>query len=106
MQTINDDDMSGFEKLHAGTIFATANIYNQPISSLDHLWQAYRSSTFNQIEKVVAFGQDQSVCMLVNTPKINRSLCYVFNIKDDLIDRSTSIRQGIMTWPALHIFRA
>jgi hypothetical protein len=87
IRTVNAEDVTGFEKLHAESVFWTIYTNREPFSGREQIWDLHRVSTGNQIEKLVAFAQDQSVCLLVNATRFNRSQCYVFNLVDDMIDR-------------------
>lgn len=92
---LNAEDVRGFEKLHSESVFATTHAQRDPYAGREKVWDLYQASTRNQVEKIVAFGQDQSVCLLVNAAKINRSLCYVFNFLDGAIDRVYEYASGL-----------
>jgi hypothetical protein len=87
IQAVNGEDVAAFEKLHSEAVFWTNYAFPEPFSGREYIWDLHRFITGNQIEKVVAFSQDQSVCLLVNATRLNRSHCFVFNVGDDLIDR-------------------
>ena len=94
IRALNAADVAGFEKLHTETVFATSNIREEPYSGREHVWEMYRTSTGSQIEKITAFSQGQSICLLVNATKFSRSLCYVFNFVDGKIDRVYEYSSG------------
>jgi hypothetical protein len=86
IRALNKGDTPGFEKLHTESVYMTSNYQRDPFTGREEVWNIYKISTGNQIEKITAFRQEQSVCLLVNATKFNRSLCYVFNFSDGLID--------------------
>ena len=87
IRAVNAEDVAGFEKLHTESFFCTNHSSIRPFSGQELICDLLQMSTGNQIEKLVAFGQDQSVCLLVNATRLNRSQCYVFNLVDEVIDR-------------------
>lgn len=87
IRAINAEDVAGFEKLHSEAVVWTHFAIPEPFSGREKIWDLHRLVTGNQVEKVVAFSQDQSVCLVVNATELNRSQCFVFNVGDDLIDR-------------------
>jgi hypothetical protein len=86
IRALNGEDAAVFEKLHSAAVFWTNNAFPEPFSGREQIWDLHRYTTGSHIEKVVAFSQDQSVCLLVNATRLNRSHCFVFNVRDDLID--------------------
>lgn len=94
IRALNAEDAVRFERLHAETVFATSNYYTDPYSGRESVWEIYRASTGSQIEKITAFSQGQSACLLVNATKFSRSLCYVFSFVGGLIDRVYEYSSG------------
>lgn len=94
IRTLNAEDVAGFEKLHTESVFATNHYREDPVSGREQVWDVFSKSTGSQLEKITAFGQDQSVCLLVNATKFNRSLCYVFNFVDGVIDKVYEYSSG------------
>jgi hypothetical protein len=87
IRMLNAKDVAGFEKLHTESVFATNHYRTDPSSGREQIWDVFSKSTGSQLERITAFGLDQSVCLLVNATKFNRSLCYVFNFVNGVIDR-------------------
>lgn len=83
----NGEDAAGFEKLHSEAVIWTNYAFPEPFFGREQIGDLHRLVAGNQNERVVAFSQDQSVCLLVNARKLNRSHCFVFNVVDDLIHR-------------------
>ena len=94
IHSLNNEDINVFEQLHTDDVIAYLANSTDSYTGLAHLWDAYRRSTGVQIEKITAFGQDQSVCLLVNATRLNRSQCYVFDLSDGLIERIYEYESG------------
>jgi hypothetical protein len=94
IQALNAEDVPGFEKLHSESVLATTYNRGDPLSGREQVWDVFSKSTGSQLEKIAAFSQDQSVCLLVNATKFNESLCYVFNLVDGVIARVYEYSSG------------
>jgi hypothetical protein len=93
-QALNAEDVPGFERLHSESVLATTHNRRDPFSGREQVWEVFSKSTGSQLEKIAAFSQDQSVCLLANATKINVSLCYVFNLVDGVIARVYEYSSG------------
>jgi len=94
IRALNAEDVPGFEKLHSESLLATSHNRREPLSGREQVWDVFSKSTGSQLEKISAFSQDQSVCLLVNATKFNESLCYVFNLVDSVIARVYEYSSG------------
>jgi hypothetical protein len=94
IRALNAGDGPGFEKLHSESVLATTSDQSGSFSGWEQVWDVFSKSTDGQLEKIVAFSQDQSVCLLVNATRSNRSLCYVFNLVDGVIARVYEYTSG------------
>lgn len=91
---LNNEDMDSFTKLLSESVVATTHFEEDHVLGREQVWELYQASTGNQIEKIVHFGQDPSICLLTNATKFNRSLCYVFNIENGLINKIYEYTSG------------
>ena len=94
IRALNAGDVTGFEKTHSESVLATAHNRRDPISGREYVWDVFSKSTGSQLEKIAAFSQDQSVCLLVNSTKLNESLCLVFNLVDGVIAKVYEYSSG------------
>jgi hypothetical protein len=94
IRALNAEDVPGFEKLLSESVLATTHNRGDPFSGREQIWDVFSKSTGSQLEKITAFSQDQSVCLLVNATKFNGSLCYVFNLVDGVIARVYEYSSG------------
>lgn len=94
VSTLNNEDVSGFEKLLSETVLMARNNRRDTSSGRDNAWQLFSVSTGNQLEKIITFGQGESVCLIANATKFDRSLCYVFNFAGGLIDKVYEYSSG------------
>jgi hypothetical protein len=94
IRALNAEDPEAFEGLHTESVLATIHYRRDLYSGRENVWEVYRTSTGNQIEKIITFSQDQLVCLLVNATKSNRSQCYVFDFVDGQIDKVFEYASG------------
>jgi hypothetical protein len=84
---LNGEDRSRFEKLHLDSVIGTTFSKDETYEGFQAVWDIYLKSNGGQIEKLVSFGREGSYCLVANATKFDRSLCYVFTIRDDVITR-------------------
>lgn len=95
ISALNTGEVDRFTRLHTENAFATIHNRRDTVSGREYLYEIYRSSTQNEIDKIIAFRQEQSVCLIVNATKLEQSLCYVFNFAGELIDQVYEYDSGV-----------
>lgn len=87
ISALNAGEVDRFTQLHTENACATIHNRRETVSGREYLYEAYRSSTQNEIDKIIVFRQEKLTCLIVDATKLERSLCYVFNFAGELIDQ-------------------
>jgi hypothetical protein len=98
---LNDEDITQFEQLHTETVTYSSHIHRSPHSGRENLWESIHGSNSSQLEKLSAFGQDETICLQVSETDSKKSFLYIFEFERGLISHiySYSAEYDLSTAP-------
>lgn len=87
VEAVNAGDAARFEELHTESVTTYPDFSKISFSGRDQVWKNIGHPISGQLEKISAFGQDQSVCLQVILTQTGLSLGYIFEFAGNLIDK-------------------